>query len=149
MQQSTQFDISKITGFIKRRWKWFLVPFITGLIGTIVLAEAWPWRKYPATCIIDIGATVEEKDIDRELHRYGTLRETNAKDKLEELRSVMLSDERIRDLLVGGRTVGRIEGLAARIDSGDPVAVAIVDVEAFYPLGALELPGTLLFVAHH
>jgi len=124
MQQSSQYDISKIKGFVKRRWKWFAVPFVTLLIGTVIATLEWP-KRYTATCIIDIGTTEEEKEVDREIHRYGSLRETNAKDKFEALRTEMLSDQRLYELLVGGgKTVQRIGELADSIHPEDQVAVA-------------------------
>ena len=120
-QQPQSFDFGKIKSFARRRWRWFFVPFIVLLIATAIITTLWP-RKYPARCIIFIGATIEQEQIDREAQRYSRHEEV-AQDKLERLKAEMLADGNLRELILGGENSARIQGLADNIDTTDLLAV--------------------------
>ena len=123
MEQSSQERTSGKLGAIWRRRKWWLItPLFLCSILSAVCAELWP-AKYLAVCVLDIGATVGEKDVKPALETAAaSYRQAIADNKREEIQLKMVDDKRmIRDLIEGTRE-RRVPGLV-------PEGVRLNDVE--------------------
>jgi len=119
MEQAPQqkLDFSKYVHILLRRKWWGIIPLLVLIPATIFIAFKLP-KKYPAQCMLYIGATPSEEEVARRIDR-----DTMAENKLQDIRNRMLDYNNIRQLIVGSTTSEPIRGLADDIDTTDEVEI--------------------------
>ena len=125
MEQTPQqkFDFSKYIHILLRRKWWGILPLFVLIPATIVVSVKLP-KRYPAQCMLYIGATPSEEEL---ATRIDT--ESVAENKLQDIKNQMLDYKNIRQLIVGstggvgGTTIAPIPGLVEGINVNNPLEV--------------------------
>lgn len=115
-----KFDFSKYKSILWRRKWWGIVPLAVLMLATVIVAGFAP-KKYPASCLIYMGTTQEEQDVDPYTTRV--TRTQISRIKFEGVRNRMLMYGNVRELILGAEGTPGIRGLAEKIDRNNQVEV--------------------------